>query len=240
MSYPVEWFTSEVPDLFVCASCLGVVHQPVEVQPCLHLFCKACIEDWTRVDSTCPKCRKPITANALEEPGTNLLRLLNQLKIKCPDCTRQTEYSEFQRHRELCRTETTPCDKGCGLPLLHSEKADHNCLGKSQEKIGQLEAKVRELELELERQREIREDLERDVEERNEDIRKKDAEIEQLRNALSSENSQAIELRLKLLEVFSVRKRKRCRNHCRWRLHRNTGSNFFGTKRRPIESEERL
>ncbi|CAG0909437.1 unnamed protein product, partial [Cyprideis torosa] len=116
-------------------------------------------------------------------------------------CSRQTEYSEFQRHRELCRTETTPCDEGCGLPLLHSEKAGHNCLGKSKEKIGQLEAKVRELEAELERQREVREDLERDVEERNEEIRKKDAEIEELRNQLSSENSQANELRLKLLEV---------------------------------------
>ncbi|CAG0904360.1 unnamed protein product [Cyprideis torosa] len=201
MSYPVEWFTSEIPDLFVCALCLGVVDQPVEVQPCLHMFCKTCIEDWTQVDTTCPKCRKPITANAFEEPGTNLLRLLNQLKIKCPDCSRQTEYSEFQRHRELCRTETTPCDKGCGLPLVHSEKAGHNCLGKSKEKIGQLEDKVRELEAELERQREVREDLERDVEERNEEIRKKDAEIEELRNALSSENSQANELRQKLFEV---------------------------------------
>ncbi|CAG0905467.1 unnamed protein product [Cyprideis torosa] len=204
MSYSVEWFPNEVPDLFVCASCLGVVYQPVEVQPCLHMFCKACIEDWTRVDSTCPKCRNPITANALEEPSTNLLRLLNQLKIKCSDCSRQTEYSEFQRHRELCRTETTPCDEGCGLPLLHSEKAGHNCLGKSKEKIGQLEAKVRELEAELERQREIREDLERDVEERNEEIRKKDAENEELRNHLSSENSQANELRVKLLEVSSA------------------------------------
>ncbi|CAG0893952.1 unnamed protein product, partial [Cyprideis torosa] len=220
MKYPIGCFVHEVPTLFVCAVCEHVVHDPVQVDPCEHLFCRVCAEDRRIQDEhTCPKCQSRIS-DSFQEPATNVLRVLRDMAVKCPDCSRQAPYSEMERHMELCRTETTPCQKGCGQPLLYSEVAAHDCFELSKKRIAELEAKIEGLETDLEALTETQEDLEKcrkrvgtlekeleDEKRKIEDktktktMRKKELEVQELVKDLSVQNREVEQLRTGILEM---------------------------------------
>jgi hypothetical protein len=45
----------------VCSVCLDLPNDPVKLDSCVHVFCKACISKACCVKPSCPYCREPVT-----------------------------------------------------------------------------------------------------------------------------------------------------------------------------------
>jgi len=43
-----------------CSVCLETLNKPMTVSPCMHSFCKACIEEYRKFNNNCPMCRQTI------------------------------------------------------------------------------------------------------------------------------------------------------------------------------------
>lgn len=43
----------------VCSVCLDVIKEPKELS-CKHVFCQLCIENWLKINKSCPCCRTMI------------------------------------------------------------------------------------------------------------------------------------------------------------------------------------
>ncbi|KAF2636934.1 hypothetical protein P280DRAFT_510220 [Massarina eburnea CBS 473.64] len=62
-----------------CGICLEDLHDstrledmPIQIRPCDHIFCKACIEQWLEEANTCPHCRQILFEDAeKDEPRDN-------------------------------------------------------------------------------------------------------------------------------------------------------------------------
>ena len=78
----------EVSDDLSCSICLDVLCEP-KTLPCLHSFCKACLEDIVQAgrnkELLCPNCRKPfvVPGNSIDSFPTNfqLISLIERLKL---------------------------------------------------------------------------------------------------------------------------------------------------------------
>lgn len=65
---------SSMIDEMVCSICLGIIWQTTAVNPCGHLYCKACIEDCKRCgDGKCPKCRIDIKGTLALPPKDRII-----------------------------------------------------------------------------------------------------------------------------------------------------------------------
>lgn len=55
---------SIIADHDECPMCIESPTDPVALQPCSHIFCRACIKSWLSLKSknTCPSCRKVLFA----------------------------------------------------------------------------------------------------------------------------------------------------------------------------------
>ena len=42
-----------------CSICMEAVEQPAKLSGCTHVFCKACILEWSKRENSCPNCRAP-------------------------------------------------------------------------------------------------------------------------------------------------------------------------------------
>ena len=40
-----------------CPICFENVRYPASINPCNHIFCEPCINEWLAFKDTCPKCR---------------------------------------------------------------------------------------------------------------------------------------------------------------------------------------
>ncbi len=77
--------------------CLSPSELPVELQPCTHIFCRACLEGLTK----CPLCSTNIEAR--HQPHRMIINMLNGLPGKCGDCPWKGTREEFElRHRSSC------------------------------------------------------------------------------------------------------------------------------------------
>ncbi|XP_027528718.1 RING finger protein 225-like [Neopelma chrysocephalum] len=54
-----------------CLICLGALESPAAVEPCGHVFCRACIQGQAAAAATCPLCREPIGAIRLLQGQDN-------------------------------------------------------------------------------------------------------------------------------------------------------------------------
>ena len=78
----------EVSDELSCSICLDVLCEP-KTLPCLHSFCKTCLEDIVQAglnkELLCPNCRKPfvVPGNSIDSFPTNfqLISLIERLKL---------------------------------------------------------------------------------------------------------------------------------------------------------------
>ena len=76
--------TADEDDTRVCSICMS---SAVDLAlPCLHAFCRECIEDWHERDATCPLCR--VKANASTDDvwvmnGNNEADLEEQINTVC-------------------------------------------------------------------------------------------------------------------------------------------------------------
>ncbi|XP_013392516.1 RING finger protein 151 [Lingula anatina] len=83
--------------------------------------------------------------------------------VECPSvgCTVMVERRQMEEHLQSCEFRTRECPRGCGLPLLSTEDADHNCIAELRttlellrsEMICKVEDQKQEMELRLDAQR---------------------------------------------------------------------------------------
>lgn len=50
----------EIPEEMKCGICFEVMAVPTALAPCMHTFCKKCIDQWTTRADTCPFCKTKV------------------------------------------------------------------------------------------------------------------------------------------------------------------------------------
>ena len=86
----------------ICPICIDIIIDPMKCEKCNNIFCKQCLESWSRVDKRCPnRCQNPNYKKSSEKE-----ELFSQLNFKCKKCQKIIKYSEMKRHYYLkCGTE---------------------------------------------------------------------------------------------------------------------------------------
>jgi E3 ubiquitin-protein ligase CHFR len=57
-----EALNEEITSKLQCAICIAIMSDPMTATPCMHNFCKGCIEEWmkTSYKKECPMCKVKI------------------------------------------------------------------------------------------------------------------------------------------------------------------------------------
>jgi ribosomal protein L34E len=53
-------FIKKLAEEHECGICYELLYQPVQLAPCLHIYCGGCLSDWFKKQHDCPNCRKDI------------------------------------------------------------------------------------------------------------------------------------------------------------------------------------
>ena len=106
MGYKNELFEEQVDDELKCPICECVLENAVQGVDCEHLFCLDCIQQRLQTCSAkiCPLDRSQLAH--LKSPPKIILKLLNNLKIKCNfsdnGCAIKLKLSELNQHSLVC------------------------------------------------------------------------------------------------------------------------------------------
>ena len=95
-----------------CCICSQVLNSPVQLKPCMSLFCSQCLK--THIESSklneCPVCVDHVLLTTDIKPPEDIhLRLLNGILVKCTACSQSFHLSEMNSHQDLCGTSTDLC-----------------------------------------------------------------------------------------------------------------------------------
>lgn len=126
----VDTDSTTLTESFICVICLNLVLNPVFCEESDCVYCKNCIEAWSKKDANCPNCRKEF------KPNTKVSRILKnmllKIKLKClyTGCKEITEYEKYEYHLNKCDFAMYKCMvKGCDYKSPKKEILDHlqNC-----------------------------------------------------------------------------------------------------------------
>lgn len=72
-----EEVKDEIASQLECAICIVVMTDPMTATPCMHNFCKACIEQWISTSSKieCPRCKVKIRDFKKKTLAANLIQV---------------------------------------------------------------------------------------------------------------------------------------------------------------------
>eukprot|EP00871_Galdieria_phlegrea_P000634 jgi/Galph1/1571/GphlegSOOS_G260.1 len=85
------------PNQFTCVICHNICISPYVSENCIHVFCKACIEQWNQ--KSCPTCR---TVCKEWKPSLLAEYLILQLRLQCPfECGWKGTFSEYHTSHQL-------------------------------------------------------------------------------------------------------------------------------------------
>ncbi|CAF3735542.1 unnamed protein product, partial [Adineta steineri] len=77
----------EIDDELKCIICHQPFHEPVTSVKCHHTFCKECITNWMRQESSCPVCRIHSNREDYQLNQSRVLRnQLDRLNVRCDAC----------------------------------------------------------------------------------------------------------------------------------------------------------
>jgi len=101
----------------VCKYCYNLLENPVVIINCKHLFCRQCIDEYSRkhcvttgeTKKTCPDCAGPFTG--LDTPDQVIQNILNDIPMRCEykDCTEQISLRNFGDHLKTCKYGAKSC-----------------------------------------------------------------------------------------------------------------------------------
>ena len=77
-----EEVKDEIASQLECAICMEVMNDPMTATPCMHNFCKACIEQWKKTSymKECPMCKGKIEDLKKNALIANLIEVINKKK----------------------------------------------------------------------------------------------------------------------------------------------------------------
>ena len=82
-----------------CPICLDILTEPQMCMNCQNVYCKKCIEEWSKRNNKCPnRCDNPNYKRSLEKAKT-----LSKLKFKCQKCGTNFLYDEIKKHSDECK-----------------------------------------------------------------------------------------------------------------------------------------
>ena len=113
-------------DEALCPICLDVIEEPRKLNGCDHHFCKACIREWLRTETTCPTCR---TNGVIVQPDTTIVDHIRALPVKCfyrnMGCHVFVPLSNMHIHTSMCGYRPVSCDRNCGEILAIRNMPTH-------------------------------------------------------------------------------------------------------------------
>ena len=96
----------------VCPICSNILINPHMCMNCQNVYCKKCIDDWSKKDNKCPnRCENPNYKKSLEKNN-----ILSKLKFECKKCKKEILYDDMKKHVDSC------------FPNNKEEKIDNNII----------------------------------------------------------------------------------------------------------------
>jgi len=160
MGYDLTRFEGAVDEELLCPICGSILEEPVQTAKCEHAFCKLCIKQWLRHQSTCPVDRGPMDIKDLTNVPRILKNLLSKLSVRCDHveygCHMVVRLEHLNAHSKDC--EFNPkrpivCSLGCNVAITKLELKDHNCIRELRKIINDQQSKIFDLSSEVTRQK---------------------------------------------------------------------------------------
>ena len=86
-------------ELLNCPICSNILINPYMCMNCQNVYCRKCIEEWSKRNNKCPnRCDNPNYKRSLEKSKT-----LSKLKFKCQKCGTNFLYDEIKKHSDECK-----------------------------------------------------------------------------------------------------------------------------------------
>jgi hypothetical protein len=63
-----------------CGICYELLYQPVQLAPCLHIYCGGCLSDWFKKQQDCPNCRKEVKTVTKSFQALTMITMLLEMK----------------------------------------------------------------------------------------------------------------------------------------------------------------
>lgn len=93
-------------DHFSCGICHEIFVEPVVARCCGQTYCKACIDEWLRWNSSCPTDRRPLSAHNLTPASKNFVNLIKALPVRCANhshgCQQVLPLEQMEWHLKSC------------------------------------------------------------------------------------------------------------------------------------------
>ena len=88
-------------DSIECPLCLGILINPVMCMNCQNVYCKKCVDSWSKKDDKCPnRCNNPNYQRSLSKN-----EILSKLKFQCNGCKKEIQYENVENHKKICCSE---------------------------------------------------------------------------------------------------------------------------------------
>lgn len=123
MGYERNRFGEGVSNEFICSICHEVLHDPVKLIGCDHIFCRTCIvpvaQSLDKNRRICPLDSIKIKKGEIEEPPRVFVALWKELKIKCryanQGCNEEVAIETLDDHTKKCQFNVSTCHGNCGF-----------------------------------------------------------------------------------------------------------------------------
>ena len=99
-----NYFSSKIPQEFLCQICKNLLNNPTECYKCKKYFCKECLEKEIEKNGKCFCCKKIIYKNCLENLENEINNIYNKIYLKCPFpfCNEKFSLDVLKNHIKNC------------------------------------------------------------------------------------------------------------------------------------------
>ena len=77
-----------------CIICLDIIIEPIMCIKCQNVYCKKCIQNWSKINNKCPnRCQNPSYQICV-----SIGKLLSKLYFNCKYCKSIINYNDMEKH----------------------------------------------------------------------------------------------------------------------------------------------